>query len=112
MVRREIHRLYHPGGAPAYAGTGYRAEGRFLPHGQGREYYEDGTLRYEGGFLHGARHGAGKYYDPNGTLRYEGEFRGGEMRGRGRSYTAAGVLAYEGAFRLRGSGGHPRNLCV
>ena len=43
-------------------------------HGQGCKYvHKDGRV-YLGDFLEGARHGYGKELYPNGTLRYEGEW--------------------------------------
>jgi antitoxin component YwqK of YwqJK toxin-antitoxin module len=40
-----------------------------------REYYEDGSLKYEGTWKNGRKEGFGKGYWENGTIWYEGEFK-------------------------------------
>ena len=48
-------------------------------HGEGKEYYENGKLKYEGEYNEGVKHGKGKEYDENGNLIFEGEYNDGEQ---------------------------------
>jgi antitoxin component YwqK of YwqJK toxin-antitoxin module len=43
-------------------------------NGKGKEYYKDGTLKFEGEYLNGKRNGKGKEYYKDGTLKFEGEY--------------------------------------
>ena len=43
-------------------------------NGKGKEYYEEGVLKYEGEFLKGQRSGKGKEYYNKGELKFEGEY--------------------------------------
>ena len=52
-------------------------EGEYF-HGNGKEYYPNGELLFEGEFLNGSRNGKGKEYYPNGKLLFEGEFLNGK----------------------------------
>ena len=47
-----------------------------MEHGmeRGKEYYENGNLRYDGEFLDGKWNGKGKEYDQNGNIKYKGHF--------------------------------------
>ena len=45
--------------------------------GNGKEYYGDGNLRFEGEYLNGQRNGKGKEYY-YGNLRFEGEYSNGQ----------------------------------
>ena len=40
----------------------------------GKEYYENGKLKYEGEFKEGKKNGKGKEYDELGNLIFEGEY--------------------------------------
>lgn len=55
-------------------------------------------LYYEGGYVENCPHGHGRLYQPDGTLKYEGEIRQGEMTGYGRSYSEDGRLLHVGYF--------------
>lgn len=68
------------------------------PHGQGKNYNEEGLLVYEGKFVNGFSHGFGKEYDDNGKLVYEGEFINGLRNGFGVEYSDGGQVVYEGFF--------------
>ena len=102
--------------------------------GKIKEYFDDGTLLYEGEYLHGKRwNGKGKEYSItkfywilwlftkifkfsqlhnynifSAKLEYEGEFLNGKRNGKGKEYNADGVLEYEGEYlngkRLNGKG--------
>jgi len=43
-------------------------------NGEGKLYYENGKLKYEGEFKNSKKHGKGKEYDENGKLIFEGEY--------------------------------------
>jgi len=36
--------------------------------GKGKEYYDNGELKFEGQYLNGRKHGKGKEYNKNGEL--------------------------------------------
>ena len=70
--------------------SGFLSSGRYegslkdgKPHGEGKEYDENGMLWYEGQFKDGQRHGEGKLYDENGDLLYGGEFQDGKPNMKG-----------------------------
>ena len=54
--------------------------GRYIiyeENGKGKEYDDDGKLKFEGEYLYGNRNGKGKeYFD--GKLRFEGEYLNGK----------------------------------
>ncbi len=41
-------------------------------NGNGKEYYKDGKIKFEGEFSNGKRHGKGKEYYGYGQLKFEG----------------------------------------
>ena len=43
-------------------------------NGKGREYYENGKLRFECEYLDGEKNGKGREYHKNSKLRFEGEY--------------------------------------
>ena len=48
-------------------------------NGKGKEYYDDGKLKFEGEYLNGKRNGKGKEYDYDyGKIEFEGEYLNGE----------------------------------
>ena len=77
---------------PMYQGT--LEEG--LLQGKGKEYDEEGLLRYEGDFVDGQRSGDGTLYE-GGVLVYQGQFSGGQINGTGVAYED-GVKYYQGTF--------------
>jgi len=66
--------------------------------GSGKEYYENGILKYEGNFVNGLASGQGKLYEENGKLKYIGNFANGYASGQGRIFDANGKLKCEGNF--------------
>ena len=48
-----------------------------------KDYFDDGTLLFEGEYLNGQRHGKGKEYEYN-ILKFEGEFLNGQRNGKGK----------------------------
>ena len=88
-------------------------------NGQGKEYYDDNRVKYEGEFLNGKRwngkiysykngseiiqelkEGRGlikEYYD-DGSLKFEGEYLNGERNGNGKKYYKNGNLKFEGEY--------------
>ena len=43
-------------------------------NGKGKEYYENGKLKFEGEYINGLRNGKGVEYYDNGTLKFVGEY--------------------------------------
>ena len=89
------HKCHHANGKLAYQGMGYRQEDRFIPHGKGKQYDEEGMLQYEGEFRDGAQDGKGRFY-VRGRLRYKGDMSRGEYHGKGTVYMENGKKEYEG----------------
>ena len=88
--------LFFDDGTLCYAGMVYDAGDRYILHGQGKEYYDDGGLWYEGDFKDGKRNGKGKLYSEDGDLWYEGDVKDGLPNGKGKLYNEDGGLWYEG----------------
>lgn len=83
-----------------YEGTGYDSDGGFIFHGDGKLYWQNGNLRYEGTFVDGKSSGKGKSYTINGSREYIGDFLNGRKHGHGSKYSLFGdYIEYEGEFR-------------
>lgn len=70
-------------------------------------YWENGSIRYQGGMLDDQYEGAGTLYYADGSVEYQGTFSFGKRNGEGTSYTDTGLLLYEGQFsndRYEGEG--------
>ena len=49
--------------------------------GKGKEYYDNGKLKFEGEYLNGIRwNGKGKRYNKKGKLIYESEYKNGKWK--------------------------------
>lgn len=81
-----------------YVGEGYTFGDFFVRHGKGLEFWSNGTLRYDGSFMHGEACGHGTSYYSDGTMQYCGDFWMGCWHGMGRSYCENGKLHFEGSF--------------
>ena len=82
-----------------YEGTGYDADGEFIFHGNGKLYWRNGKLRYEGTFADGKFNGNGKLYASTGRLDYIGDFRNNQKHGFGAEYSPfEDYLVYQGEF--------------
>ncbi|WP_274364967.1 stalk domain-containing protein [Paenibacillus thermotolerans] len=66
----------------------------FDPKTEGKLYYPNGTLMYEGQLNNGLMHGKGKLYREDGTLWYDAEFKNNDVNGWGTVY-------FQGVFRGR-----------
>ena len=56
-------------------------------NGKGKEYNENGNLKYDGEYLNGYRwNGKGKEYNENGNLKYDGEYLNGKYNGIAKFY--------------------------
>ena len=64
-----------------------------LRNGKGKEYSDDGKLRFEGEYLYDYKI-KGKYYYINGKLKYDGEFRY-DMEWNGKGFDLNGNIIYE-----------------
>ena len=58
-------------------------------NGKGKEYNDDGKLKFEGEYLKGERNGKGKEYN-YGKLIFEGEYLNGKRNGIGKEYNDDG----------------------
>ena len=68
------------------------------PDGDVTEYVYD-KLFYEGGMKKGEFSGEGKIYYEDGTLEYEGEFKNGQYHGKGTLYDEEGNKIYSGKWK-------------
>lgn len=76
-----------------------------LKTGNGKEYYENGNLRYAGGFAEDKYSGEGVLYDESNKKIYEGGFLEGLYSGKGTLYRD-GIKYIEGDF----AGGKPEGM--
>ena len=53
---------------------------------KGKEFYDNGNLKYDGEYFQGEKNGIGKEYNEEGRLIYEGGFQNGEKHGKGKIY--------------------------
>ena len=73
--------------------------------GEGRLFWNNGQVLYEGSFAAGLFEGMGIYGDRNGFRIYEGEFQKGLFHGIGTLYSSDGKrVIHEGMFEK----GNPR----
>lgn len=68
-------------------------------HGIEKEYYENGSLRYQVPLRYGFRSGILKGYDENGKLREEIPFKNGNAEGVAKAYYESGRLRQEASFK-------------
>lgn len=68
-------------------------------HGNGTAYYEDGSIEYVGSFENGQFHGSGTIYYENGEIQYKGEWSNGSADGEGEHYDEDGKLKYRGSYK-------------
>jgi antitoxin component YwqK of YwqJK toxin-antitoxin module len=67
----------------------------FVPHGYGEMKYKDGG-KFVGNWEYNKRSGEGKGYWANGNLSYEGVFENDGLNGWGKDFYESGELLYEG----------------
>ena len=84
-----------------WEGKGYDEKGNIiyeLKNGNGKvkEYYDNGSLQFDGEYLNGRKNGNCKEYNQNGDLFFEGEFLDGKKNGKGKEYSLKGNLEFEG----------------
>jgi antitoxin component YwqK of YwqJK toxin-antitoxin module len=60
-----------------------------LQHGAWVDYYQDGTIWWEGHFIHGRIHGMQRYYTINGKLSSIYRYRYGDLFGLSVEYHSA-----------------------
>jgi antitoxin component YwqK of YwqJK toxin-antitoxin module len=66
---------------------------------EGKEYYNNGQIKFEGEYLNNKRYN-GKLYDINGNIECEIKYG----KGFGKDYYYNGILKYEGDYYLNGKG--------
>ena len=64
--------------------------------GEGREFYENGKLKYEGNFINDLYEGDGKYFYENDDV-YIGQFKNGKANGDG-CIIREGIILSEGVY--------------
>ena len=69
----------------------------YKKNGKNVDYYENGSVKYEGQFLDDEYNGKGKLYYPNGDY-YEGQFKKGKKDGIGIDFYKNGKKKYDGKF--------------
>jgi len=84
-------------------GKGYDKNGSIIyelinGNGKGKEYYNDGKLKFEGEYLNGNRNGKGKEYDYHGKLEFEGEYLNEKRNGKGKEFDEDGNVIFEGEY--------------
>jgi hypothetical protein len=65
------------------------------PATEGKLFYSDGSLLYEGQLMNGEMNGKGKFYRQDGALWYDAEFRGGEATGWGTIYYSGLLMGHD-----------------
>ena len=76
-------------------------EGEYLNgkrNGKGKEYDNNGILKFESEYLNDKRKGKGKEYDNNGILKFESEYLNDKRNGKGKEYDNNGKLKFEGEY--------------
>ena len=63
-------------------------------HGKGKEYYNNGNIKFEGEYLNGKRNGKGKEYYYNGKIKFNGEYFNNK-KWEGQGYDQKGNIIYE-----------------
>jgi uncharacterized protein YdhG (YjbR/CyaY superfamily) len=66
--------------------------------GKRRDYYDDGTLKAEGGWKNGQLHGKWRWYRQDGTLMRTGEFKAGVQVGTWETWARDGRLVKRTKF--------------
>lgn len=117
----ETMKVYYPGGNIYYSGEWEdnqingegiifhdvypeqkEAEGSFENgelNGDGKTFYQSGTLKEEGTFAEGKLEGNGKTYYTNGNLHLEGKFTAGDLDGKGMTFYENGNPESQGTYK-------------
>ena len=66
---------------------------------KGKEYYDNGNLKFEGEYLNEKKIGKGKYYYNNGKLQIEAEFKDNDFNGKVKKYDENGELEFDGEYK-------------
>ena len=66
-------------------------------NGEGKDYYEDGKIKYEGNFVDDEYDKKGKFYDESGN-KYEGKFTKGKKNGEFSIYDKEGELIHKNKY--------------
>ena len=80
-------------------------------NGKVKEYYDNGSLQFDGEYLNGRKNGNCKEYNQNSDLFFEGEFLDGKKNGKGKEYSLKGNLEFEGEF-LNGKRDKEKNIIM
>ena len=66
-------------------------------YGKGKEFEDNGKLKFEGEYSNGERNGKGKEYY-NGILSFEGIYLNGKKKGKGKEYYSNGKIKFDGEY--------------
>ena len=80
-----------------YDKNGLKIRGINNINGKGKEYDDNGKIKFEGEYLNGERNGKGKEYH-NGILFFEGIYSNGKKNGKGIEYYYNGNKKFEGEY--------------
>ena len=70
------------------------------PHGKdGKSFYNNGLLGYDGNWKDGKENGKGKCFYDNGVLGYNGNWKDGKMDGKGKCFYDNGKICYNGNWK-------------
>ena len=70
------------------------------PHGkEGKFFYDNGVLAYDGNWKDGKMDGKGKGFGVDGKIRYDGNWENGKKNGKGKSFYDNGGLCYDGNWK-------------
>ena len=67
------------------------------PHGkEGKFFYDNGVLAYDGNWKDGKMDGKGKFFSVDGKICYDGNWENGKKNGKGKSFSVDGKICYDG----------------
>ena len=89
---------YNESGVKEYVGPWIVSNGYLFKNGQGKLYYPNGNMQFEGLFENEYKK-QGKLYKRNGNIEFDGLFENGNIK-KGISYNESGVKEYDGSWVL------------
>lgn len=101
-LKRKNGKYYYDNGNLLYEGS--LKNDKF--DGRGKYFYKNGNIMYDGNFREDTYFGKGKYFSQNGKLLYDGYFKDNEIK-RGKKFYPDGTVMYDGNFKdyeFHGSG--------
>ena len=86
-----------------WSGKGFNERGKIIyilfdGTGCSKEYYHNGNLKLECGYLYGKKNGKCEEYNENGILIFDGEYLNGEKSGNCKEFNDYGKIIFEGEY--------------